>query len=96
LVITDLIQNVPKEYREVGTAILMENDRGQTKSFLVTRIDAKSITIDGNNPLCGREVIFKLEITTVRDATDEEIVVGGKVEAGPIVDAGLSIHEVTQ
>jgi len=96
LVITDLIQNVPKEYREVGTAILMENDRGQTKSFLVTRIDAKSITIDGNNPLCGREVIFKLEITTVRDATDEEIVVGGKVEAGPVVDAGLSIHEVTQ
>lgn len=83
LVITDRIQNVPEEYREVGTAILMENEQGQTKSFLVTRVDAKSVTIDGNNPLCGREVIFRLEILLVRDATEEEIAFGGKVEAGP-------------
>ena len=69
LVITDYIENVPAEYREVGTAILMENDKGQTKSFLVTRVDENTLTIDGNNPLCGREVIFKLEILTVRDAT---------------------------
>lgn len=95
LVITDRIENVPKEYREVGTAILMENDRGQTKSFLVTRVDAKSITIDGNNPLCGRQVIFKLEVLLVRDASEEEIAIGGKVEPGPAIDrAGLSIHAV--
>ena len=91
LVITELIENVPEEYREVGTAILMENDRGQTKSFLVTRIDAKSITIDGNNPLCGREVIFKLEILTVRDASEEEIQFGGKVETAPEVPGTRSV-----
>ncbi len=83
LVITDSIQNVPEEYHEVGMAILMENDQGQTKSFLVTRVDAKSVTIDGNNPLCGREVIFRLEILLVRDATEEEIEYGGKIEKGP-------------
>lgn len=83
LVITDYIENVPVEYRQVGTAILMENDKGQTKSFLVTRVDEKTLTIDGNNPLCGREVIFKLEILTVRDATSEEIETGGKVGPGP-------------
>ena len=83
LVITDRLQNVPEEYREVGMSILMENDRGQTKTFLVTRVDKTSITIDGNNPLCGREVIFRLEILLVRDATDEEIQYGGKVEQGP-------------
>ncbi len=88
LVITDHIENVPEEYREVGTAILMENDRGETKSFLVTRVDEKSVTIDGNNPLCGREVIFKLEIKTVRDATEEEIEHGGKVETAPEVTSG--------
>jgi len=82
LVITERIQNVPEEYREVGTAILMESDTGQTKTFLVTRVDAKSVTIDGNNPLCGREVIFRLEILQVRDATEEEIEFGGKVEEG--------------
>ena len=85
LVITDYIENVPEEYRQVGTAILMENDKGQTKSFLVTRVDEKTLTIDGNNPLCGREVIFKLEILTVRDATSEEIEAGGKVDPGPAV-----------
>lgn len=83
LVIIEAISNVPEAYREVGTAILMENDKGQTKSFLVTRVDAKTVTIDGNNPLCGREVIFKLEILMVRDATDEEIQYGGKVETAP-------------
>ncbi|RCN56086.1 FKBP-type peptidyl-prolyl cis-trans isomerase [Acidiferrobacter thiooxydans] len=83
LVVIESIANVPAEYREVGTAILMENDNGQTKSFLVTRVDARTVTIDGNNPLCGREVIFKLEIVMVRDATDEEIQYGGKIEAAP-------------
>jgi FKBP-type peptidyl-prolyl cis-trans isomerase SlyD len=83
LVITDLIENVPEEYREVGMRILMENENGQVKSFLVTRVDKKTLTIDGNNPLCGREVIFELEILTVRDATEEEIAMGGKVDQGP-------------
>lgn len=83
LVITDLIENVPEEYRDVGMRILMENESGQAKSFLVTRIDEKTLTIDGNNPLCGRAVVFELEILGVRDATDEEIAAGGKVDQGP-------------
>ena len=79
LVFTDHIENVPEEYRKVGTSILMENEKGETKTFLVTRVDEKSVTIDGNNPLCGREVIFRLEVVTVRDATAEEIEAGGPV-----------------
>ena len=94
LVITDRIQNVPEEYREVGMAILMESEQGQTKSFLVTRVDAKSVTIDGNNPLCGREVIFRLEILLVRNATDEEIQYGGKIEEGPDLDAVEGVTQV--
>jgi FKBP-type peptidyl-prolyl cis-trans isomerase SlyD len=86
LVITDRIQNVPEEYREVGMSILMESETGQNKTFLVTRVDKKSVTIDGNNPLCGREVIFRLEIILVRDATDEEIEYGGKIVEGPDLD----------
>ena len=49
LVVVDHIDNVPQEYRKVGTSILMENDQGGTKTFLVTRVDEKSVTIDGNN-----------------------------------------------
>jgi FKBP-type peptidyl-prolyl cis-trans isomerase SlyD len=91
LVINENIHNVPEEYREIGTAILMENDKGQTKTFLVTRIAGDIITIDGNNPLCGREVIFKLDILTVRDATDEEIQAGGKVEPAPDLPGGTTV-----
>ena len=83
LVFTDKIENVPEEYRQVGTSVLMESEQGNTKSFLVTRVDDESVTIDGNNPLCGREVIFRLDIVTVRDATEEEIELGGPVGADP-------------
>lgn len=83
LVITDAIENVPEEYREVGTRIVMENEKGDTKSFLVTRMDDKTLTIDGNHPLCGRMVVFELEVLSVRDATEEEIIAGGKLEKGP-------------
>jgi FKBP-type peptidyl-prolyl cis-trans isomerase SlyD len=73
LVFTDRIENVPEDYRQVGTSILMENASGQTHSFIVTRIDDGTLTVDGNNPLCGREIVFRLEILTVRDATGEEM-----------------------
>jgi len=89
LVFTDHLENVPEEYRQVGTSILMENDRGQTRSFLVTRIDDETLTVDGNNPLCGREVVFTLEILGVRDATDEETKAGQAITAGADVDPSL-------
>lgn len=83
LVFIDKIENVPEEYRKIGTSVLMESEEGNTKSFLVTRVDEETVTIDGNNPLCGREVIFRLDILTVRDATEEEIELGGPVGAEP-------------
>ncbi len=89
LVFTDRIENVPEEYREVGTTILMENDKGQTRSFIVTRFDDETLTVDGNNPLCGREVVFTLEILTVRDATDDETKAGGAPNNGADIDPSL-------
>jgi FKBP-type peptidyl-prolyl cis-trans isomerase SlyD len=89
LVFTDHIDSVPEEYRQVGTSILMENDKGRTRSFLVTRMDDETLTVDGNNPLCGREVVFTLEILTVRDATEEETGAGGAIIAGADVDPSL-------
>jgi FKBP-type peptidyl-prolyl cis-trans isomerase SlyD len=91
LVFTDDIDNVPEEYREVGTSILMRNDKGQARTFVVTRVDDKTLTVDGNNPLCGREVVFRLEIRTVRDATDAEMKAGVAIGAGPNVDPSLVI-----
>ncbi|MEP7262491.1 MAG: peptidylprolyl isomerase [Usitatibacter sp.] len=89
LVFTDHIENVPEAYRKIGTAILMESDQGQARSFIVTRMDGETLTVDGNNPLCGREVVFRLEILTVRDATEEEMKAGGAIGAAPNVDPSL-------
>jgi FKBP-type peptidyl-prolyl cis-trans isomerase SlyD len=89
LVFTDDIKNVPEEYRQIGVSILMENDRGQTHTFIVTRMDDEKLTVDGNNPLCGREVVFRLEVLNVRDATDEEMKAGGAIAMVPNIDASL-------
>ncbi len=91
LVFTDQIDNVPEEYRIIGTTITAENEKGDTRSFIVTRIDETTLTIDGNNPLCGREVVFKLEVLNVRDATEEEIEAGGPIGAAPDVDKSLML-----
>ena len=79
LVFTDRIENVPEDYREIGMTIVMENEKGEAKKFTVTRMDDRTLTVDGNHPLCGRELIFRLEVLTVRDATEEEIEAGGSV-----------------
>ena len=89
LVFTDDIDNVPEEYRQVGCSILMENDKGQTRSFVVTWLDDEKLTVDGNNPLCGREVVFTLEILGVRDATEEETRTGQAIGANVDVDPSL-------
>lgn len=83
LVITESVDAVPPEYRQLGTRILMKNNRGRMKSVLVTRIEGDKVTFDGNNPLSGREVIYQVRVLLVRDATPEEREYGGKVEANP-------------
>jgi FKBP-type peptidyl-prolyl cis-trans isomerase SlyD len=83
LVFTDRIENVPEEFREIGMTISMENDKGEIKNFIVTRFDDKTLTVDGNNPLCGRDVIFRVEVLSIRDATDEELELGEATDANP-------------
>lgn len=90
LVFIDKIENVPPEYRKIGTKVTMENKSGQPKEFLVTKVDETTVTIDGNNPLCGRDVNFLLEITLVRDATIEEMEAGGTTDSEPSLEDILS------
>ena len=91
LMVTDDINNVPEEYREVGATIVMENEKGKTRNFLVIRMDEETLTIDGNHPLCGRDVVFKLKVLSIRDASQEEIEAGGKREDGPDIGNGIAL-----
>lgn len=91
LVFTDRIENVPEAYREIGTTIAMENDKGEVRNFIVTRMDDMTLTVDGNNPLCGRDILFTLEVLTVRDATEDEMETGGTEPGGADIDNGLTL-----
>jgi FKBP-type peptidyl-prolyl cis-trans isomerase SlyD len=72
LTYTDDIANVPPELRQLGAQVEMQNDRGESKTFTVTRIQDGKLTVDGNHPLAGKTVTFSVTVIDVRDATPEE------------------------
>ena len=80
LIFTDDINNVPLEYRFIGAAVTMQNDKGGTKDFIVSSIEDGKLTIDGNHPLAGKDMIFYVEVLSVRDATADEIIEGGSID----------------
>jgi len=80
LIFTDEINNVPVEYRFIGAAVTMQNDKGGTKDFIVSSIEDGKLTIDGNHPLAGKDIIFYVEVLSVRDATADEIIEGGSID----------------
>lgn len=90
LTFTDDLENVPDEYRQVGSKITMESESGDPKEFYVTKIEDGKLTVDGNNPLCGKNIMFTLEVINIRDATDEEIEAGGAINKEP--DLNKVIH----
>ena len=80
LIFTDEINNVPVEYRFIGAAVTMQNDKGGTKDFIVSSIEDGKLTIDGNHSLAGKDIIFYVEVLSVRDATADEIIEGGSID----------------
>jgi len=73
LTFTDDIENVPPQFRHVGAEVQMQNDRGETRTFFVTRIEDGKLTVDCNHPFAGKTLIFAVTVTDVRPATLEEM-----------------------
>ena len=76
LTFTDQIENVPQEYRQVGAQAQFENDEGERKTFVTSKIEADRITFDGNHPFAGKTVTFIVNVKVVRDASEQELVEG--------------------
>jgi FKBP-type peptidyl-prolyl cis-trans isomerase SlyD len=72
LTFSDDLENVPPQFRRIGAEVQMQNDKGEAKSFYVTQIEDGRLTVDGNHPLAGRELIVRITITEVRDARPGE------------------------
>ena len=80
LVFTDRLGNVLEEYRQIGVSIPMENDSGQTRSFIVTRVD-DTLTVNGTTRFAAGGRLHARD-TDVRDATDEDAKAGGAINGG--------------
>jgi FKBP-type peptidyl-prolyl cis-trans isomerase SlyD len=69
---TDDIANVPPEFRRVGAEVEMQNERGETRSFFVSKIEADKLTVDGNHPFAGKTLTYAVTVADIRDASEEE------------------------
>jgi len=73
-----LVQQVPlRSLRGISDLKVGMRLQAQTKqgprAVTVTRIAGDMVTLDGNHPLAGKSLNFEIEITAVRDATQEEL-----------------------
>ncbi len=73
LMFSDKIDNVPEEFRYVGAQAQFKNDKGEEKTFIVSKIEGDMLTLDGNHPFAGKTVNFEATIQDIRDASEEEI-----------------------
>lgn len=54
--------------------------------FTVVDVNDEEVTVDGNHPLAGKELIFNCTVTGVRQATTDEL------EHGHVHEAGSHVH----
>ena len=61
---------------QVGTSVELDAEDGETLLFKITHIDGDNVTINGNHPLCGLDLVFTGTVVAVRPATAKEIARG--------------------
>ena len=82
-----LVQQVPRSaFGEVpdlapGMRFRAQGPQGE-QVVMVTEVGDEEVTVDGNHPLAGETLAFEVEISEVRDATDEELEHGHVHAAG--------------
>ncbi len=77
---SDSIENVPPQYRQIGAQAVFHNDRGESLTMTVVRVENGQVHLDGNHPFAGKTLTYKVRILDIRDATPMERL--GLAEAG--------------
>lgn len=73
----DMVMSVPKEELshiklELGAYLQLQLDK-QLKVVKVIKLDDTHVTLDGNHPLAGVDLVFDVEVVLIRQATEEEL-----------------------
>lgn len=61
---------------EVGMQFHASAPDGQMQIVTIRDLDGDDVTVDGNHPLAGQRLNFKVKIVAVRDASEEELAHG--------------------
>lgn len=64
---------------QVGMQFRADTDQGE-QSVIIVDVNDDMVTVDGNHPLAGLELVFEVEVLDVRDATQEELAQGSVVQ----------------
>lgn len=70
----NMVQKVPRSAfgdQQVEKGMQFQTNNGQIVT--ITEIGMDSVTVDGNHPLAGVELNFKVEVLEVRNATTDEM-----------------------
>jgi FKBP-type peptidyl-prolyl cis-trans isomerase SlyD len=84
----DATQEVPADQfagidLELGMTLYGQGEDGGTVQVTVKEIGAETITIDFNHPLAGKDLMFTVAISGIRDASAEEVMTGMPIENKP-------------
>lgn len=55
----------PEIVPEVGAILQISSEEGEASNVIITRVTDISITLDGNHPLAGQELIFEVKLLEV-------------------------------
>jgi FKBP-type peptidyl-prolyl cis-trans isomerase SlyD len=72
------IQRIPAKHfkhaerLQVGQPVMLQTQQGQVQ-VTVVKVGRFNIDVDRNHPLAGQTLTFDVEVTDVRDATEEEL-----------------------
>lgn len=58
---------------EVGVEVSIQNEDGEVTVAVIQAFDDKTITLDGNHPLAGKDLNFEITVVGLREATTEEL-----------------------
>ncbi len=77
----EAMETLPKEQfagleLQEGLPLYGQGENGETVQVVVKSFDDESVTIDYNHPLAGKDLMFSVTVTDVREATPDEVLSG--------------------
>lgn len=81
------VQTLPKEQfagleLSEGMTLYGQGEDGGTVQVVVKSFNDESVEVDFNHPLAGKDLLFAITVTEVRDATEDELMNGFVGHAG--------------